>query len=825
MPETFIFSQYWRVAVALLSQSVGFRSLARGLGAVKVVSRAADAAILTTTSGAQVRISFIAPDVVRIRMAPRGKFGPDFSYAIESEVAPGVRLAIDDTADRIDVHTQMTTGARVVVRKQPNLSIAIYDAQGRLVVADNPARPMAFDAANGAVETSKQRSATELYYGFGETPLPISRNQQYLTFWNTDAGNYPSGAGPLYQTIPFFIASHAGQGYGVFFDNTYRSYFDMGASDPSRYSFGAAGGELGYYVFTGGAERSPANVLRAYTALTGRGALPPLWALGYQQSRYSYTPQTKVEEIARTFREKKIPADVIYLDIDYMDGYRIFTWSPKTFPAPAKMLADLHDEGLHVVTSVDPGVKVDDGYVVYRSGREQGVFVHDAAGAELHALVWPGICAFPDFTDPKARVWWGAQYAKPLGEGVDGFWNDMNEPATFVPEDSPDPSIQYHPGKTFALDVPQNGDGHPDTHARYHNVFGMQMARGTFEGLHKLRPDQRPLVLTRAGYAGIQRYAAVWTGDNIASWEHLALTIPMLTNLSISGVPFVGADVGGFTGTPSAERYTRWLQAAVLTPFFRTHSAIDTEPREPWTYGGDYERINRATIELRYRLLPYIYTLFAQNEASGMPPLRPLWFEYPGDVKAALVDDQYLLGKDLLVAPVVREGQLKRSVYFPKGDTWIDWWDGTRHTGGTTAEIVAPLARLPLFLRAGASIATQPVVQNTADMKSVPLTITVGLGADGAGSVYEDAGDGYGYRKGESRTMRVELHANTLRLRIPKSDRYQRIGFVEFLGIDATPKSVALDGHAAREVAFDDTRKRLRVTLPNERVREISLQL
>ena len=297
----------------------------------------------------------------------------------------------------------------------------------------------------------------------------------------------------------------------------------------------------------------------------------------------------------------------------------------------------------------------------------------------------------------------------------------------------------------------------------------------------------------------------------------------MLTSLSISGVPFVGADIGGFNGTPSAELYTRWLQAAALTPFFRTHSAIDTEPREPWTWGGDYERINRAAIELRYRLLPYIYTLFAQNETSGIPPLRPLWFEYPGDVKAALIDDQYLVGKDLLVAPVLREGQKTRPVYFPKGDVWIDWWDGTRHEGGTSAQIAAPLERLPLFLRAGASIPIQPVVQNTGEMRQVPLTIAVALGANGTGSVYQDEGDGYGYRKGESRMTQIELRAETLRLQIAKSDRYQRIGFVEFLGVDASPKVVKLDGQVARDATFDAASKRLRVTLPTENVREISL--
>jgi alpha-glucosidase len=330
-------------------------------------------------------------------------------------------------------------------------------------------------------------------------------------------------------------------------------------------------------------------------------------------------------------------------------------------------------------------------------------------------------------------------------------------------------------------------------------------------------------VLTRAGYAGVQRYAAVWTGDNVASWEHLALTIPMLTNLSISGVPFVGADVGGFVGSPSAELYTRWLQAAALTPFFRTHAEIGSRDREPWSYGEEFERINRATIELRYQLLPYIYTLFAKNEASGQPVLRPLWFDHPNDLETLLLDDEFLLGKDLLAAPVLQEGATQRRVYFPQGDTWIDWWDGTRHAGGTFAEIPAPIDRLPLFLRAGAAIATQPTIQHTGEMKGVPLTIAVALGADGTSTIHEDSGDGYAYRKGDSRDVQIELHAETLKLRIAATNRFQRIGFVEFLGLDKAPASVRADGKVLRDAAFDAKSRRLHVALPNENVRGISL--
>lgn len=793
----------------------------RTVGAV-VQSRATDDGLdLRTASGAWVHVGFATPDVVRVRMSPGGKFAPDVSYAIAG--APPHATAII-AANGTATELRSTTGTRVVIRKTPELAISVYDRSGQLVVADDPARPMAFNPQDGAVETSMRRDDFELYYGFGEKTLPLSRHQQSMVMWNSDVADYPAGHDPSYQSIPFFIALNGGKSYGLFFNNTWRSWFDMGKTETSRYSFGANGGELDYYVFTGGAERSPASVLRDYTALTGRGSVPPLWALGYQQSRWSYMTQQKVLEVAHEFRKRQIPADVIYLDIDHMDGFRVFTWNPKTFPNPKAMLATLHDDGFHAVTIVDPGVKLDENYAIYRSGKEQGVYVRKADGSELHAKVWPGICAFPDFTAPAARAWFGSLYKAPLDLGVDGFWNDMDEPGVFSPDDFKGPEISVGPQRTFPRDARHAGDGRPGSHTQYHNVYGMQMARASFEGLRKLRPEKRPLVLTRAGFAGIQRYAAVWTGDNSPTWTHLALTIPMLTNLSVSGVPFVGADVGGFMGSPSAELYARWLQAAALTPYFRTHSNDVSAPREPWAFGADYERINRRSIELRYQLLPYLYTLFADNEQSGMPPMRPLWFAYPGDTQASLVDDQYLAGGDLMVAPVVHEGQASRLVYFPKGDAWIDWWDGTRHEGGSYAKISAPLDRLPLYIRAGASVPTSAVVQHTSEMKNAPLTLVVALGASGGSHVFQDAGDGYGYRHGESRTIKVTQDERGMRMEIPPNHGYQRVGAIEFVGVTTAPATVRIDGKAAQGLRFDAGTHRLHVDLPDENVKQVVLE-
>jgi len=578
------------------------------LGKITTYAKQTNGVILNTTSGAKVEITMYQPEVVRVRLAVKGTFERSWSYAIDTSRDRKTAIAnVKETIDTIEISNPV--GTKVIIKKQ-NCLINIYDADGNLIVEDDSAKPLSFNPENGASETSKKRKDVELYYGFGEKALPISRHNQYMVMWNTDTFAYPPGLDPIYQSIPFFIALHQTKAYGIFLNNTHRTYFDMGKQDPLRYTFGTSGGELDYFVFTGGKERTPKNVLRDYTQLTGTTSLPPLWALGNQQSRWSYTPEAKVREIANLFVENKIPLDVLYLDIDYMNGFRVFTWDNKKFSDPKKLISDLREKGIRTVVIIDPGIKVDQGYYVYKDGVEKNVFVKTKEGKELHANVWPGVCAFPDFTKKEVREWFGMFYKQHFEEGIAGFWNDMNEPGVFIPNETNEPHHYHHPLKTFPLDTIHDGDGLKGDHSRYHNVYGMQMARATFEASKKLQPDKRPFVLTRAGFAGVQRYSAVWTGDNQATWDHLALTIPMLTNLGVSGVPFVGADVGGFTGNPSPELYARWLQAAALTPFLRSHSEIASKAQEPFAFGEDFTKINRATIELRYSFLPYLYTHF-----------------------------------------------------------------------------------------------------------------------------------------------------------------------------------------------------------------------
>ena len=784
--------------------------------------RRADGVIMPVAGGANLIISFIASSVIRVRFAAPGQLERDSSYAIHRPEGWGCPVTVRETIDEIEIWA--SPGARVRVQKESCL-LTVFDEHGGVVVEDDPSHPPLFNSMDGSVAAAKLRSEHEYYFGFGEKAFLRARNGLITEMWNTDTYGYPLGTDPIYQSIPFYMALCDGRAYGLFFDNTYRTSFDMGGTDPKRYTFSATGGELNYYVFTGGCERSPRTVLRDYTDLTGRTPLPPLWSLGYHQSRWSYQTESRVRDLVQRFRESQIPVDVVHLDIDYMDGYRVFTWNGERFPDAAQLSRDLAETGIRLVAIVDPGVKVDENYAVYQEGQARNYFCRRADGEEFRGRVWPGECAFPDFLDLEVRTWFGSLYSRHLDEGISGFWNDMNEPSVF-PELELDPHDFHHPAKTFSPDVVHAGDGLPGDHARYHNVYGMQMARATFEGVKRLRPEDRPFVLTRAGFAGVQRYAAVWTGDNVSSWEHLALSIPMLTNLGVSGVPFVGADVGGFSGEPSGELYTRWLQAAALTPFFRSHTETGSKDQEPWSHGTEYEQINRATINLRYHLLPYLYSLFHEHEETGGPVMRPLWFEYPSDQRTYEVNDQFLAGRNILVAPVVSEGTLKRGVYFPAGDDWVDWWTGIRYEGNTESEIDAPLDRLPLFIRSSSSVLLQPIVQHTNEMNKTALTIAAVLGAHGESSFYEDSGNGYEYMQGVFSTIRVSIGSGSLS--IMRSGAYHSprpINCVELLGLNGLPRGIRINDHIVDSTPIDNESPRLRLLLPDQNSHEISITL
>jgi alpha-glucosidase len=696
---------------------------------VGALSAAAPQGNQITFAGPQavVAVTVLAPDLVRVRMTRGAPTGPDDSWAVIKKDWPQTKVEFAGSKSERIIRTP-----ELEVRAQLSpFRLAFYDRDGRLISKDSDNLGMGWDGAR--VRDWKWMPPDEHYFGLGEKGDHLDKRGHAYVNWNTDAYGWDATTDPLYDTIPFFLGLRDGRAYGIFFDNTWRSSFDMGVESPDFYSFGAEGGELNYYFFYG---PDPKKVIGRYTKLVGRTPLPARWTMGYHQSRYSYYPEKYVRFIADNFRERHIPCDALFLDIHYMDGYRVFTWDQSRFPNPAGMLADLRGEGFRVVTIVDPGVKVDPNYWVYQQGLAGDDFVKMPDGKPFVGKVWPGESVFADYTLERVRDWWGSLYKGLVSEGVAGIWNDMDEPSVFEV-----------PSKTMPLDAIFDDHGRNSPQAKIHNVYGLLMSQATREGLLKLHPNERPLVITRATYAGGQRYAAVWTGDNTSNWDHLRLSLPELMNMGISGLTLAGADIGGFVASPSPELYTRWLEAGVFYPYMRTHTGFGTRNQEPWSYGERLTDVNRRSIELRYRLLPYLYDAFQESEATGLPVMRALLLDYPDDPKAVGKEDEFLFGNDLLVAPVASEGDRERNVYLPRG-TWYDYWTDHRSDGRQEITVNAPLDRIPIFVRAGAIIPMQQVVEYTDQAPINPLTFEIYPDGDSSREYYEDDGLTFDYRQG-----------------------------------------------------------------------------
>jgi alpha-glucosidase len=687
---------------------------------------------------ARLAITLLSNDVVRVRFATRPFLGCDCSYAVidRNLGTPEIKAEIGSA-----VTTLATPPLKVIVQHAP-LRISFANTAGEILDADDPSRGIS--VAGTAFRVAKQLRDNEHIYGFGQKTGRLDKRGWKLggynyVMWNSDTSAYDSSTDPLYVSVPFFMVNRRGQAHGVFLDNTWRSVFDVGRDQPNLLQFGADGGDLDYYFLNG---PDPKKVIERYTMLTGRAQLPPLWSLGYHQCRWSYCPESRVRLLADTFRRKKIPADALWLDIHYMDNYKPFTWNPQLFPDPEKMVSELRAQGFRLVTILDGHPPALKGFAPYDSGVTGDHFVKRPDGEVYEGPVWPSQAetnparsVFPDFSRAATREWWGNLHKSLLDVGVTGIWNDMNEPSVFV-----------EPTGTMPPDVVFDNDGDPTTHREIHNVYGQLMSRSTFEGLSRLRPEERAFALTRSTFAGGQRYAAVWTGDATADWASLRQSISMLLGLGISGFSFVGSDIGGFVRMPSAELCTRWLQAGVFFPFMRMHTEFATPDKEPWSFGSRYEDVNRRAIELRYELLPCIYNIMRKSSKTGIPAMRPLFLEFPGDEYAAAIDDEFLFGSDLLVAPVLWEGAGTRSVYLPAGE-WFDYWTGQRHGGNSTVHIPVTLHAIPLFVRGGGFIFRQPTVLHTGQMPGNPLCVLVAPAANSESSLYEDDGHTQQYRQ------------------------------------------------------------------------------
>lgn len=704
-----------------------------------------------------LRILALRNDVIRITESPTNQLLHHGSWAVLSRVRnASMKVTPEQDATAVGFNT---AELRVRVNRDP-LMITVANAAGKVLVSD--ARPVEFRSDDSAGDIGfrvwKKMPANEHYFGLGEKAWPLDRRGGAFVEWNTDAYRYQRGTDPLYDSIPFFLTDRAGVSYGIYLDNTWRSEFDFGKALRSDYSFGAEGGPLDYYVMYG---PTPKKVVEDYAWLTGIGPLPPLWALGFQQSRYSYGTETELRGIAQRLRADKIPSDVLYMDIDYQVKNRPFTLDKTKFPNFPSFVQELKRMHFHLVLITDlhiaylPG----DHYAPYNSGIAGNHFLRYPNGKLYVGEVWPGPSVFPEFTERRTRQWWGSLYKTFYDEGVSGFWNDMNEPSIF---DSPT--------KTIPLDVQDHIEepgfrNRVTTQREVHNIMGMQNSRATYDGMLAIKPNQRPFVLTRATFAGGQRYAATWTGDNSSSWSHLKMSTSMLESLGLCGFFMAGDDIGGFAGSPSMNLLTKWLEVGSFNPIERDHTTKGSNPQEPWVGGVAQENVRRHFIDTRYRLMPYLYTTAEHASRTGIPIIRPLFLEFP-DATASrnpldlAAGNEFLFGRDLLVAPAPYPDEVQPyKVTFPPVP-WYNFWTGELVAKGrngavakTSAELDSTMVKrqidtLPVYVRGGAIVPMQPLVQDTEQKPDGPLEVRVYPGPNCQGSLYQDDGTTLDYKHG-----------------------------------------------------------------------------
>jgi alpha-glucosidase len=724
--------------------------------------------------GERFKAEVVRPDILRLSISRAGVWDerPTFATVLEPSSPPSadVRWEFEERRD----HVTLATDALELSIERGEFHFDVRRADGSSVLQsarDAHGRSLAYLELNDAFALARVAAPDDPILGLGEKTGPFDRRGQSYTLFNIDvlapnvhrhhrlAGSEvapdpeSTDFDPYYSSIPFFLhgarEAEALRFAGSFFDNGWLGRFDF--ERPNELRMGFAGGAYVEYVLAG--PRVP-SLVEAYTFLTGRLELPPLWSLGHQQCRWHVYTDAELIALAREYRQRGIPCDALWLDIEHMDGHRVFSFDAERFPEPERTFATLREAGFRTVTIVDPGVKREPGEPVFDAGLRGNHFCKTETGTLYEGRVWPGRTVFPDFVREETRAFWSELVRRHAERGIAGIWNDMNEPATG--------SIE-----PFGMRFDRDGDNHP--HERFHNQYALLMALATHAGLVAARPDERPFILSRAGSAGIQRVAAQWLGDHSASFAHLGMGLPMALGLGLSGQPFVGGDVPGFAGTATPELAARWFEYAALTPFCRCHHQIDLPDHYPWSFGAEVERVARAALELRYRLLPYLYAAFLQASRSGAPVQRPLVFEFQDDPLAAAVDDEFMLGDALLVAPVLDEGKDARLVYLPAG-SWLEWHGGRLHEGGRVFELAAPLGRIPIFVRGGAVVPlweTAPPTTLGYAPECIELCVVLPRADARRTSVlYEDDGTTNAYRSGQSLFTRLEVERAGAHIRV-----------------------------------------------------------
>lgn len=701
------------------------------LGSLRSFEKSVDGVRVIGQNGA-LSLRFMAPNLLQVRVRPDSQFPEPFSYAIDPNFAPETSsLTVSEDTDTVLVGA----GAMACL-------VSRQDCHLRLVLPNG--HEVSVDAGTGlswsqdGVQWTRRLPPGEHCHGLGQRAAGLNLRGKQWHLWNHDPATYHRHEDPCYYSIPFYIGVNKDYALGVLWDNPARGVVDLGMTQPDQMTISAETGELRLYLI---ADENPTLVMKRYFNLTGLMPLPPLWVFGYHQSRWSYTPSNRFRDLAAEFRRRQIPCDVLHFDIDYMDDFRVFTWNPQTFGDIVSLIQELKAQGFKTISILDPAIKADPNYEVYQSGVAADIFYKYPDGSLFLAPVWAGESAFPDFTNPAARRWWADYVARLATEvGFDAFWNDMNEPAVFLPKGA----------GTIPDFVSADWEGQKSTHLEgAHNVYGMQMARATTEGMLRARPDERVFSLTRAAYAGAQRYTGSWTGDNVATWDHLRLSISMVLNLGLSGIVFTGPDIGGWADSPDPELYARWIQVGSMLPFCRTHTAQGTDDQEPWSFGTEVEAIARQYIGLRYQLLPYIYSSFAQCAAHGTPLVYPTFMYDPSDEKLANQDDAFMLGESLLIAPVLEKGATSREIYLPRG-VWYDFHTNKLIDGAREIQVDAPLNHMPMYAKAGKIIPMWETMQYVGEKPIEELRLRAFAGP-GETAIFEDSGEGLGYTQGQYR--------------------------------------------------------------------------
>ncbi len=748
------------------------------------------------SSDLQLQASLLDDGVARFHYVTGGKPQVDRGWTYDLSNFHGAHAPVVEQSATM---LHLRTSAIDVTLTGATCSISITSVPTGEVLWSESA-PFAQDA-DGSVSIGRALASKEAIYGLGEKTGPADRVGNSYEMWNTDRAC--SCGDPIYQTNPYFLSVlPSGHTSGAYVANTHQMTFDVGAASPTSLAMSATGGDVDLFFFDG---PKPAAVLEEYTRLVGRQWLPPLWTLGYHQCRWTYSPESTFEQIATTFRSLGLPADGMWLDIGYMDGYRDFTWSPTDFANPAGVVSTVTGSGFHITNIVDPGVKYDPGgsYTTYNDGLAKGMFLVDDTKQPVQENVWPGAAVFPDFTNPAVRTWWAAQVAGFMSIGTSGIWNDMNEPSVFSN------------GGVFPLDTVVNGEGTSTTFGEAKNVYALLEAKAAQQGELTAFPNQRPFVLTRAGFSGIEKYSAVWTGDTESSWDELVQQDSTLQGLGVSGVAFVGSDVGGYLGGPSPELYGRWFELGTFSPFFRTHSQTGSAPQEPWQFGPEIQFLAQQMLNLRYALLPYLYESFIEANAAGAPVARPLWYEYPSDPVTQKYTNEWFFGDSLLVATVTAPLVTQLDVYIPAG-VFQEFYTGATYTGPTTVTLPAPLGRIPLLVRAGSVIPEIDVQHYVGEVPDVPRHLDIYPGAPGTTTkqtLHEDDGESLDYTQGGQSTVALSLNVSATGLTLALGARsagytppVARSHDVRVHGVGAQPTSVQLNGAAVSAAWSADTR-------------------